>query len=260
MPTLAQMLAQKNQQTVASNGKSEAHQQAGPIDSDAHSESVSGDAVARNPSANQSDKLSSGDVPAQATPAPSSKPVSPGGFRLGGLKLGQPVASPGNKEGSTGPIASGVGKDAAGPVPSTGESAHGLVDGDSKAVPARTGLSLTDIAGLGSGDGEQAGLELTEIDPEESGGYLDEVPATAPVRDLPTELDKSQKSFIDSLNAIYTLHDDPDMFVDMVKKIMSEMQDNPDLALLLAPGGEDSNAMIRGLRQQAGMAQVKKQE
>lgn len=80
------------------------------------------------------------------------------------------------------------------------------------------------------------------------------------MRELPENLTEIQTRFIKSLDSIYRLHDDREMFVDVVRKIMSELKENPDLTGLLAKWPEDINAMIRGLRQSAGMSQVKKQD
>lgn len=68
----------------------------------------------------------------------------------------------------------------------------------------------------------------------------------------------TMSGFIKSLDSIYSLHDDPEMFSNMVRKIMNEMQSEPALQVLLAD--EDIHTMIRGLRQHAGMAQVKRVE
>ena len=180
---------------------------------------------------------------------------APTGFKLGSLKLGG-----GFKLSVPGPAVTPA------PDPSPNPPTDSVVaepQPDSAGVSeAPVGLTLQGLAGLDTGSVVGIpGIEGTEIDPSESEGYLDQVPATAPVRDLPTELDKQQKAFIDSLDSIYRLHDDPEMFVNMVRRIMSEMQERPELCELLAASkGQDSNAIIRGLRQSAGMAQVKKVE
>jgi len=183
---------------------------------------------------------------ADGTPSPAeSKPVGVrpvAGLRLNSLRLGG-VASP-------------VRSPTASPMPAAKESESQAptqkaeVESSLAKTPAGP-VSLVDLAGMGE--------SLNEIDPEEEDSIpLDHVPVTAPDRQLPPELTKQQEQFVKSLDSIYSLHNDPDMFVDMVRKIMSEMQSNPDLVELLAD--EDSQAMISGLRQQAGMAQVKKQE
>lgn len=198
-----------------------------------------------------------------ADPTPASP--APVGLKLGGaFKLKVPTQGAGSQ--TITPVAPAPGPDATGSDSNAGvveESQSTAAIENPTSVPQAIsgGLTLAGLASLETPSVGIPGLETMDIDPSESGGYLDEVPATAPVRDLPTELDKQQKAFIDSLDSIYRLHDDPEMFTNMVRKIMSEMQARPELCELLAASkGQDSNAIIRGLRQSAGMAQVKKQE
>ena len=236
--------------TEASSGKPPIDSTSGHANAAGDAPAHKNDAVGVDPDANQPDKLSS---ESQAAPPAG----APGPLRLTGLRLGKPapvMESKPEDTGSGGEVSGSVQGPPAGiphPLDDSGPAANGNQGG----VSASTGLSLVDVAGLDSDSGQ--GIELAGIDPEDDTGYLDEVPATAPERELPEELDATQQAFIKSLDSIYSLKDDPDMFVDVVRRIMSEMQDRPELAVLLAP--EDSGAMIRGLRQQAGMAQVKKQ-
>ena len=191
--------------------------------------------------------VESGAVPQDEATAPQPKPiVKP--LKLGTLKLG----------GKPSPRSDSIPDAKPKPSTQTNTDSNNTTD-DTNGNPspsgksASGGLSLISIAGLDDADDSK----LNGVDDSEE-GYLDQVPATAPVRGLPAELDDQQKGFVKSLDAIYSLHSEPDLFVDMVSKIMSDMADNPALAELLAD--EDSNAMIRGLRQSAGLAQVKKQE
>lgn len=219
------------------------------------------------------------DSSGETQPAPSGVDAAPASAQASGLKLGSlkldtptPAPEPVAKAGGVPSLPLGGGfklkvagaTAAATPDPSPNPATDSVVaepqpnSADESQAPV--GLTLSDISQIdtdlvGIPGIEQAGADLTD-----SEGYLDQVPAAAPIRDLPTELDKQQKAFIDSLDSIYRLHDDPEMFVNMVRRIMSEMQDRPELMPLLAPGGEDSNALIRGLRQSAGLAQVKKTE
>ncbi len=254
MPTLAQMMQAKNNQKDSS-GESNSGNKTDVPDSGAKQTINHADASDQPVQSNQSDELASNEAPAQK-----SKPRV-GGLKLGGLKLGNTGGS-GLPEsgGSDSPLrADDHQTDAPGGSDLSGESGD-TNSGDSTPASGSTGLSLTDIAGLSGSDSftSEGLITIDAVDPEGGEGYLDEVPATAPERELPEEMTEQMQGFISSLDAIYKLHDDPEMFANVVRKIMSEMQDNPNLVDLLAD--EDSNALIRGLRQHAGLAQVKKQE
>lgn len=209
------------------------------------------EATADAASTNQikSSKVPPGNTPAQIESKAGTKPVT--GLKLGGLKLKSNTSSElGGSNESSGIKLAGITRQPNNSNLVAEPKSGGSITSKSN---AGIGLSLVDIAGLDDSDDSK----LIGID-ESGDGYLDQVPATAPVRELPPELDEQQKGFVKSLDAIYSLHAEPDLFVNMVSKIMSDMADNPALADLLAD--EDSNAMIRGLRQSAGLAQVKKQE
>lgn len=203
--------------------------------------------------------VSTAPTPAPAGPA-TNKPII-GGLRLNALRIGSApvvaantgadrspeVASPGVDS----DIRDSVSRDAAG-QPDSNLQPDNVGEIKSPAIGnLKLGSSLVDIAGLGE--------ELDGIDPgEEDSIPLDHIPVTAPARSLPENLTNQQAQFIKSLDSIYNLHADPGMFVDMVRRIMTDMQENPALVSLLAD--DDSFTMITGLRQQAGMAQVKKVE
>lgn len=114
------------------------------------------------------------------------------------------------------------------------------------------GFSLEDLARV----------EAAEIKSESSGaydsGFADEIEATAPVRNLPPDLTKEMQGFVESVDGIYEVLHDPEMFAQAVRIIMLELQENPEYEKLIAD--DDVHVMIRGMRRTMGLARVKKQE
>ena len=99
--------------------------------------------------------------------------------------------------------------------------------------------------------------------PEESNGYEgsgfdDEIEATAPDRDLPPDLLPEQLAFVESLDGIYGVLHDSEMFGQTVRMVMIELQENPEYEKLLSDS--DVHTMIRGMRRTMGLARVRKQE
>lgn len=246
MPTLAQMMQAKNKQKDSSGDERSTVDEANIPDSGTSKAIDSTDAPNEPVQSNQPDKLAPSQASAQTT-----KPV---GFKLGGIKLGG-VQQHGGSDSTLRPDSDQAAESSGSDL--SGESRDSDI-GSAEAPVGTASLSLTDIAGLTDSSEQESLITIDAVDPESGEGYLDEVPATAPERELPPEMTDQMKGFVDSLDAIYRLHDDPEMFANVVRKIMSEMQDNPALVELLAD--QDSNALIRGLRQHAGLAQVKKQE
>lgn len=198
------------------------------------------------PDANTSESVPPADAPARP--------------KLGFLKASGPAGTPAaGVKPSTSPVAGNGTADSVGagglarlagltsgangsPVPASG----GSPESESLDIPA-SGLSLADLDSFeGSG--------VVEFRPQ----YSDEIPATAPTRELPEDLTESQRGFIVLLNGIYSVLYDPELFGQMVRNIMSELQENPEYEKLLAD--EDVNAMMRGLRESMGMAKIKKAE
>lgn len=96
----------------------------------------------------------------------------------------------------------------------------------------------------------------TEVDPEFT-GFIDEIEATAPDRDLPEEMTPGMLSFVESLDSIYLILNDTDMFAQSVRTIMMELQENPEYDKLISD--TDVHVMIRAMRNTMGLARVKKQ-
>lgn len=92
----------------------------------------------------------------------------------------------------------------------------------------------------------------------EHSGFEDEIEATAPDRDLPHDLTSQQLSFVEQLDGIYGVLHDPEMFAQSVRIIMLELQENPEYVKLVSD--PDVHTMIRGMRNNMGLARIKKQE
>lgn len=113
-------------------------------------------------------------------------------------------------------------------------------------------FSLDDLAGMSASD-----VSVADSGGPES-GFDDEIEATAPDRDLPADITAEQISFVESLDAIYGVLHDSEMFGQTVRMIMLELQDNPEYEKLLSDS--DVHTMIRGMRRTMGLARVRKQE
>lgn len=88
--------------------------------------------------------------------------------------------------------------------------------------------------------------------------FDDEIEATAPDRELDPDLTQGQLEFIESLDAIYGILHDAEMFGQTVRIIMTELQENEEYKKLLSDS--DVHVMIRGMRRTMGLARVRKQE
>jgi hypothetical protein len=257
MPTLAEMLAAKKAKSLSPSNQEAPHGESsvgnGAVDSvrAVAETSTAGDDTA--PSEPESVSPTSTGTP--VAPVAGIKPII-GGLRLNALRLGSaPAVQPGGTPSGNSGVNLNL-REAVSPEPA-GQSDSDIQSDDASGVELaaigdqQSGGSLVDIAGLGE--------ELDGFDPEADDSIpLDHIPVSAPARSLPDNLTNQQAQFIKSLDSLYNLHADPTMFVDMVRRIMTDMQDNPALVGLLAD--DDSYTMITGLRQQAGMAQVKKIE
>ena len=113
---------------------------------------------------------------------------------------------------------------------------------------ADTVMSLDDIAG------DESDTEVRNT----AYSFEDEIPVTAPDRELPADLTTQQQQFVASVNSIYEIMHDPELFGGMIRTIMQELQENPNLMHLMAD--QDVHVMIRGLRSSMGLAKIKKAE
>lgn len=113
-------------------------------------------------------------------------------------------------------------------------------------------FSLEDLAAMDASTVE----EVAERDYDS--GFIDEIEATAPDRELPADLAADQLAFVESLDGIYGVLHDSEMFGQSVRMIMIELQENPEYEKLLSDS--DIHTMIRGMRRTMGLARVRKQE
>lgn len=179
----------------------------------------------------------------EAKPNPSSDAGSGGADKpkVGGLNFGQ------SNNASAGGSTAGVGPASTSPVPVP-------VGGDSTAA-GKVGISP--LAAFASQSVEGVRSESKAVETLDSDSSLaGHVPSEPPPRLAPEDMSPQQKSFVDSLNALYSVADDAQLFSAVVSTLMSEMSENPDLVGLMAP--EDHHTMISGMRAKAGMARIVK--
>lgn len=104
-----------------------------------------------------------------------------------------------------------------------------------------------------------AGFDETVAPPiHQASGFDDEIEATAPDRDLPADMTSQQMMFVESLDSIYQVLNDPELFAQSVRMIMLELQENPEYIKLISD--QDVHTMIRAMRNTMGLAKIKKQE
>lgn len=175
------------------------------------------------------------DTPAQGSGTP------PSGGVLGRLRLLNATGNPGSRredDSGTQATPSGGGVSDSPSVRDAGNN-----DG--------AGISLDDLAGMD--ESAAPAIEQTT-----HSGYFDEIEATAPDRDLPADLESQQLLFVEQLDSMYQVLNDPELFGQSVRIIMSEMQENPEYEKLISD--QDVHTMIRAMRNTMGLARIKKQE
>ena len=171
--------------------------------------------------------------------APASSPARSSGLglnRLGALNAGQ--------AGSNKPVRQPSGRSAESARPSVSPTPSG--PGEDGPVE----FSLDDIAKLDE--------STTPVVERSGSGFDDEIEATAPDRELPAELTSQQLGFVESLDGMYQVLNDPEMFGQTVRMIMMELQENPEYEKLISD--QDVHTMIRAMRNTMGLARIKKQE
>lgn len=196
---------------------------------------------------------------AKATPAPVQTPVQAG-----------------SQAPAAGPDSGAVSGDAGSSAPSSNlmklrlggrtPSRSSVPVSPAQATPSPAPTKPPSLA-AGSSAGSSAGL--LEIASDESAGsvtlaetisYPDEIPAQAPERKLPPELDETMKGFVQALDSMYlpsVIHD-PEICGQMIRRIMSELQEQPQYLKLIQD--DDVATMIRGMRDSMGMARMRKLE
>lgn len=113
-------------------------------------------------------------------------------------------------------------------------------------------MSLDDLDGL-----EDEGIRYEGKTPVES-QFDDELPAQAPVRELPEDLTKQQRQFVDLIDGVYGVIGDPELLGNVIKSIMIELKANPQYMQMVAK--DDVRAWVKAMRDSMGLARIKKQE
>jgi hypothetical protein len=119
------------------------------------------------------------------------------------------------------------------------------------AAAPRTFDSLDDIAGATEGEALEREIHPTSM-------LEGETAATAPTRDLPADLEEGQRTFVESLDSLYDVLFDAELFGNVTKSLMQELQENPEYIKLIVD--EDVHTMLRGMRDSMGLARIKKVE
>lgn len=129
-------------------------------------------------------------------------------------------------------------------------AASATVPASESGVLGSAEFSLDDLAGFDES-------VAPAIEPRNETAFLDEIEATAPDRDLPADLESAQLMFVEQLDGIYQVLNDPEMFGQSVRVIMMELQENPEYIKLISD--QDVHTMIAAMRNTMGLARIKKQ-
>lgn len=136
---------------------------------------------------------------------------------------------------------------------------------ESKAVEADRELgaihSLSDLESL-----TDEGIAPSNSKREAESEYLrsrmsefdDETPATKPVRELPSGIESQQLQFVEMMDGVYDLLDDPELLGAVIKNIMIELKANPQYINMVTK--DDVRQWVRTMRHTMGLARIKKLE
>lgn len=175
--------------------------------------------------------------PADATPP---KPVAP---RLTGLNLLGKLG--GVRPAASKPTTPSLAKAVASAADDTDDS--GSNDG-----------AVFGLADLARFDASDAPVAVDPLQASQSSWFDDEIEATAPDRILEPDLTAQQLDFVESLDGIYQVLNDPEMFGQAIRIIMMELQENREYMKLIQD--QDVHVMLRAMRNTMGLARIKKQE
>lgn len=186
----------------------------------------------------------------ESQPAPAQAPAATGtGFRLGGVKL---IGSQPTGAGRTQVHRAPVPADAEVPR----ESADRSDDNGNDSGERDGGISGPVFDSLDALAETELGLPPVRETPPTQ--FPDLIDVQLPERDLPVDITVEGLAFVDQLNVIYSVLHDGELFGQVIRQIMQELQEHPEYIQMIAD--EDSHVMIRGLRESMGLAQIKKAE
>jgi hypothetical protein len=86
--------------------------------------------------------------------------------------------------------------------------------------------------------------------------FDDETPATKPNRELPEGIESQQLLFVEMMDGVYDLLDDPDLLGAVIKNIMIELKSNPQYIQMVTK--DDVRQWVRTMRHTMGLARIKK--
>ena len=195
-------------------------------------------------------------APEPAKETPSVKPVLAGRNAFGSLFGGvakSPPAPP---------------KDA--PVKSLTERLHPVAqsvlpgaeaESEAQAVELGSIDSLADLEALedmGTAPGDGKREAESEYLRSRMSQFDDETPATKPSRELPEGIESQQLQFVEMMDGVYDLLDDPELLGMVIKNIMIELKANPQYINMVTK--DDVRQWVRTMRHTMGLARIKKME
>lgn len=107
-------------------------------------------------------------------------------------------------------------------------------------------------------DIEDEGISPSQIQKLTKHQFDDETPATKPTRELPPDIEKGMKQFVDLIDGVYDILGDSELLGNVIRSIMIELKSNPQYMKMV--GKEDIHQWVKAMRDSMGMARIKKQE
>lgn len=111
-------------------------------------------------------------------------------------------------------------------------------------------FSLDDLAESMAGDAESARETRSQ--------FSDETPAQKPTRELPEDCDQGLRAFVELIDSVYSILDDPELLGNVIKNLMIELKSNPQYMQQVCD--EDIRTWVRAMRNHMGLARLKKTE
>ena len=132
-----------------------------------------------------------------------------------------------------------------GAKPNQPEPSESIIDGDD--------LDLSDLS-------EMEETIVVDHDPNRivKSQFADELPASAPARQLPEDIDKSGIQFVALCDQVYGLVDDPELLGNVIRGIMVELKSHPQYMKMVSK--DDVRLWVKSMRDSMGLARIKKQE